>query len=228
MHKTVLFFLLVGSALGQMQLVGPVHEPIQYAQTLADGRLLVLTPHRLALLGPAPEHRQLAEFVSQRQVQRSFVVHGDVVYLQEAARQIHLLDLADGLRPLRPIHMNVSHHGSPSIADGHLFAIETFRKLLIFSLENPRAPKVVGELLLPQNAPAYRLTVHEGYAYMFARGRIYAVDVRNPQRPVMLGEGLELPVERAGAISAQAHASMPLPGASWLCSTSANPAPQRW
>jgi hypothetical protein len=95
--------------------------------------------------------------------------------------------------------MNISHFGSPPIADGHLFAIESFRKLKVFSLADPRTPKVVGELQLPNHAAAYRLTVHEGHAYMFSRGRIYAVDVRNPQLPEMLSQGLELRVESPGA-----------------------------
>jgi hypothetical protein len=102
MRVPALFLLLAASALGQMRMVGPIHQPTQYAQTLADGRVLVLTPQRLVLLGPAPDHTELAAFINQRQVQRSFVVYEDIVYLQEAARQIHLLDLTDGLKPLPP------------------------------------------------------------------------------------------------------------------------------
>jgi hypothetical protein len=198
-HALIVLFSAL-SALAQMRMVAPLHEPIQYAQALPDGRMVVLTPQRLLLLGPAPEHEILAEFANQRQAQRSFSIHENVVYLPEAARQIHLLDLDDGLKPLPPIHLSISQFGSPTIANGQLYAIEGFRKLHTFSLQNPRRPERVSTLMLPQNGAAYRVTVLGGHAYMFARGRIYAVDVRNPQHPVLIGDGLELPVERAGAI----------------------------
>lgn len=200
-YLIALFLCLPG--LAQTQMVATLHEPMQYAETLPDGRVVVLTPQRLLLLGDGPEHEILAEFANARQTQRSFTIHDNLVYLPEGARQIHILDLEDELRALPPVRVSVSHYGPPMIADGHLYVIESFRSLIVYSLADPRSPQRIAKLPMPDNGTAYRLLAHKDHVFMYDRAGILAVDVRTPQEPKIIGERLKMRAERPGAMFAR-------------------------
>jgi hypothetical protein len=129
----------VACSLSALTPIGVVHELLQHAIELSAGRMLVLTPQRLALLNSAADTQIRDSYWSTSpQLYRGFTVHDSHAFLP-AQRNIRIVRIGETLEEVGVVDIDYAWGAPPIIADGHLDAIRGQRELHIFSLAVPQA-----------------------------------------------------------------------------------------
>jgi Leucine-rich repeat (LRR) protein len=128
------------------------NEPIVYAEELAPGVVLGMTPFRLTILRPgidADEH--LASYGITSRYPRYFRRHKNAIYLSQSYGAMQILRLGDDNASLKfheSIRLGSGRSTSPEIT-GEKMVVLVENTLKVYSLANPLLPAVVGSLVLP-------------------------------------------------------------------------------
>jgi Leucine-rich repeat (LRR) protein len=196
--RLIICFLTVLS-LSALTPIGAVHELLRQAIELPDGRMVVLTPARLALLNSSADMQVTDSYWSSSQsFYRGITIKDGHVFLP-TRRSVQILRIGEkGFELVSEVDVDYAWAQVPVIHKGHLYLLRGQREIRIFSLADLSAPEQVAELDFENSGHFFSIV--KGQLYVASKKRLQIYDISTPRQPRKLDKELEIAGSRFGAM----------------------------
>ncbi|MFT5128395.1 MAG: hypothetical protein ACI8W8_002005, partial [Rhodothermales bacterium] len=196
----LLLSLFIACTVSALTPIGAVHELLQHAIELPDGRMLVLTPQRLVLLNSAADKTVGASHwcPSPGFYRAAFTVHDGHAFVP-TKRSIQVIRIGEEeLEQVGTIDISYAWAVSPIIENGHLYSMRGQRELRIFDLADLSAPQQVAALDFKTSGHSFAIV--KGHIYIADKNQLQIFDISTPAQPRRIELDLRLAGDLFGAM----------------------------